>query len=142
MLLAYLFPWFFTVRNVIIWLFIRSINKWTAFTFFVLFFWRFNLFFILRKCLIFYYKIIFDRFRFRRRSNRFRSLKKFSFTTEFNFHQVIKSSCMIVTIINDVSSCLNRVNIVQLLHIFYNLLIWFDYIFTNNNSFCIISITC
>lgn len=142
MLFTGLFSSLFTIRNVIIRLFIWSVNKWTSLTLFVLFFWRFYLLFVFRKSLIFCHEIILNKLWFWRRADRFWSLKQLSLATELNFHQVIKCSGMVMTIVNDISSCLNRINIVQVLHVFNDLFIRLNYVLTNNNTLRFISITC
>lgn len=135
MLFTGLFSSFFAIWNIIVRLFIWSINKWASLTLFVLLFGRFHLFLVFRKSLIFYYKIVLNRLGFRRRCcNRLWGLNQLSLTTEFNFHQIIKSSGMIMTIIDDICSGLNGINIIQLLHIFYDLFIGFDNILSNNDT--------
>lgn len=142
MLFTGLFSSLFAIRNVIIRLFIWSVNEWASLTLFILFFGRFHLLFVFRKSLIFRHEIVLNRLWFGWRVNRFWSLEQLSFTTELDFHQVIQSSSMIMTIVNDISPCLNRINVVQLLHIFNDLFIRFDDIFTNYDTFRLISIAC
>lgn len=144
MLFTGLLSSFFAIWNIIIRFFIRSVNKWASLTLFVFLFRRFYLFFVFRKSLIFCYEIVLNRLGFRRRwCNRFWDLlNQLSLTTEFNFHQVIKSSGMIMTIIDDICSGLNGINIIQLLHIFYDLFIGFDNILSNNDTLWFIPVTC
>jgi len=49
---------------------------------------------------------------------------------------------MIMTIVDDISPCLNGINIVQLLHIFDDLFIRFDNILSNNDTLGFIPVTC